>query len=147
MNKTVKLIFLGSMVLNVLFSGILLGQLPNRLGRDSFYQRRIDTAAMKLPEPSRAHFRQKMGQVRSEVQPLREQLQEARNEAIRAFTAEPFDEAAYDRQIGKISELRRQMSKRMAATMKEIAKELPLEERQALAEAFKRPPTHRGNPQ
>jgi uncharacterized membrane protein len=141
MNKKLKFVFLASILLNVLLGGVLLGELPRRLDRSLSRQEQMDKAIKELPEPMRSRFRDKMEQARKDVEPIRDQIQEARNETIRVFIAEPFDEAAYDRQVSKITDLRVQLAKRMAASMKEAAKELPPEQRQALAEAFKRPPT------
>jgi uncharacterized membrane protein len=143
MNKPLKATLLASIILNVLLVGVFLGQLPNRIATGSFFRQRMEGAINDLPEPARSRFRHKMEQARTEVQPIRDQIQEARNEAIRVFVAEPFDEAAYDRQVSRISELRRELAKRMAASVKEAAKELPSEQRQTLAEAFKRPATPR----
>lgn len=143
MNKVLKLAFLASLVFNVIFIGVLLGQLPNRFAGVSSPQGRIETAAQRLPEPARSRFRNEIEQLRAEVQPLREQIREARNSALRAFGAEPFDGVAFDRQVSQISELRVQLSKRMAERMKEVVKDLPADQRQALAEAFKRPSTSR----
>ena len=141
MNKKLKFVFLASILLNVLLGGVLLGELPRRLDRSLSRQEQMDKAIKELPEPMRSRFRNKMEQARKDVEPIRDQIQEARNETIHVFIAEPFDEAAYDRQVSKITDLRVQLAKRMAASMKEAAKELPPEQRQALAEAFKRPPT------
>jgi uncharacterized membrane protein len=141
MNKPLKATLLASIILNVLFVGVFLGQLPNRFATGSFFRQRMETAINDLPEPARSRFRQKMEQTRKEVEPIRDQIQEARNEAIRVFVAEPFDETAYDRQVSKISELRGELAKRMAASVKEASRELPSEQRQTLAEAFKRPAT------
>jgi uncharacterized membrane protein len=141
MNKTLKATLLASLILNVLFVGVLLGQLPNRLATGAVFRQRMEGAINELPEPARSRFRQQIEQTRQEVQPLRDQIQEARNEAVRVFVAEKFDEPAYDRQVSKISELRAELAKRMAASVKEAAKDLPSEQRQTLAEAFKRPAT------
>ncbi|HEV8342073.1 MAG TPA: periplasmic heavy metal sensor [Candidatus Binatia bacterium] len=141
MNKKLKFVFLASILLNVLLGGVLLGELPRRLDRSLSRQEQMDKAIKELSEPMRSRFRNKMEQARKDVEPIRDQIQEARNETIRVFIAEPFDEVAYDRQVSKITDLRVQLAKRMAASMKEAAKELPSEQRQALAEAFKRPPT------
>jgi uncharacterized membrane protein len=141
MNKALKATLLASFILNVLFVGVLLGQLPNRFATGSVVRQRMDDAINDLPEPQRSRFRQKMEQTRKEVQPIRDQIQEARGEAIRVFVAEAFDEAAYDRQVNKISELRAELTKRMAASVKEVAKDLPPEQRETLSEAFKRPAT------
>lgn len=141
MNKALKITLLASIILNVLFLGVLLGQLPNRFAMGSSFQQRMDAAINDLPEPARSRFRDKIEQTRKEVQPIRDQLQQARNETIRVFAAEPFDEAAYDRHVSDISELRVELGKRMAASMKQLATGLPAEQRQMLAEGLKRPAT------
>jgi uncharacterized membrane protein len=143
MNKTLRLAFLVSITLNVLLVGVLLGQLPRQLDRPLSARQRIEIATNELPETERSRVGAKLAQMRNETNPIREQIQRIRNETIAIFVAEPFDEAAYDRHVSKIDELRRQMSRRMAANMKEIAKELPAEQRKTLARAFERPPRPR----
>ena len=69
----------------------------------------------------------------------REQMRQARNEAIRLLVAEPFEEATYERQLIKVDELRRQRTKRMSDEMKELVKGLPPEQRSAVGEMLKRP--------
>ena len=56
------------------------------------------------------------------------------------LSVEPFDEAAYDRQVSKIHELQLQMFKKMGQVVKEIAKELSVEERRNFAQILRRPP-------
>jgi uncharacterized membrane protein len=143
MNKTLRLAFLASLTLNVLLVGVLLGQVPRQLDGAISARQRIEIATNELPEPERSRLRAKMAQMRNETNPIREQIQSIRDETIAIFVAEPFDEAAYDRHVSKIDELRRQMSRRMAANMKEIAKEFPAEQRKTLARAFERPPRPR----
>src|ERR671918_784069 len=131
MNKTLKLAFLASITLNVLLVGVLLGQVPRQFDRPFSPRQRIEIAIKELPEPARSRLGAKMAQMRNEMDPIRDQVQRARNETIGIFVAEPFDEAAYDRHVSKIDELRIQMGQRLAANMKEIAKELPAEQRKA----------------
>jgi uncharacterized membrane protein len=141
MNKALKVTLLASIILNVLLVGVLLGQLPTRFATRSSFQQRMDTAINDLPEPARSRFRDKMEQTRKEVQTIRDEIQKARNETIRVFVADPFDGAAYDRHVSHITELRVELGKRMAASMKEFATGLPSEQRQMLAEGLKRPAT------
>ena len=140
MSRALKLTFVVSIVLNVFFVGLLLGHLPARLDRASLAEQRMDAAASQLPEPIRSQFRKNMEQTRHELQPIRDQIQKARNEALRIFVTDPFDESAYDQQVSQITASRVQLAGRMAETMKQAAKELSLEQRQAVAEAFRRPP-------
>jgi uncharacterized membrane protein len=140
MNRSLKLVFLASIILNVLFVGVLAGLLPHGFDRSSSRQQRMENAIKTLPEPVQSRFRGEMEQTRKQVEPIRNQIEEARNETIRILTTEPFDEAAYERQVNKIQELRLQMGKQMSDNMKEVAKSLPPEQRKELAKILQRPP-------
>lgn len=140
MNTKLKSAFIVSIILNVLLIGIFFGTLSPGFVRESSRRERLTTEIEKLPEPARSRLRDKMAQLRSADNPLREQMRQARNEAIRLLVAEPFDEAAYDSQLVKVNELRGQMSKRMSDDMKELVKGLPPEQRTAVGEMLKRPP-------
>jgi uncharacterized membrane protein len=135
MSQKLKWIMLVSILLNVLLVGILFGQLPHRIDRDAYRKQITEQAVKKLPESERELFRQKLEHMRSAAEPIRNQIRDARDETIRIVVAERFDEAAFDRQVKKINDLRLQM----ADILKEAAKELPAEQRRALGEIMKRP--------
>lgn len=140
MNRTLKLLFLVSIILNVLLVGVLMGQLPSRLERGSFREQRMEQALKDLPQPTQTRLREKFKQMRAAGDPLREQLRAVREETLGILSAEPFDEAAYDRQVSKIDELQLQMFKKTGQVVKQIAKELPPEERRIFAQILRRPP-------
>lgn len=140
MNAKLKFAFLASLLVNVFLLGVLLGELPHRFDEGVSREERMGKAIEKLPEPLRARFRGKLERMREGSEQLRDQIQEAREEALRILIAEPFDGTAYDRQVSKIHELYGQRAKRMAELVKEVAKDLPPEQRQMLAEVLKRPP-------
>jgi len=140
MTKTVKLAFLGSLVLNVLLIGVLLGRMPRGLElTPPTRQQRMEESLKKLPEPAQSRFREKFSQIRAAGDPLRQQIDQARAETLRLLSVDPFDEAAYDREVNRIEELRREMFKRMAQNLKKTAKEFSPEERRMLAEVLRRP--------
>ncbi len=138
MNKKLRLAFLVSIILNVLLAGIILGALPQRFyggrSRETFVN-----AIDKLPEPARTRFRNNLEAFRKS--PLRQEMTSARNEAIRLLATDPFDEAAYDRAVNRVNELRLQMSKRASDDVKAIIKDLPADQRKAVADILKRPPS------
>ncbi len=141
MTKAVKLAFLASLVLNLLLLGIILGRVPHGLeATPPTRQVRMEEALKKLPEPTQSRFREKFAQIRASSDPLRQQIDEARAETLRLLSADPFDEAAYDRQVSRIEELRGEMFKRMGQNFKQTAKDLAPEERRILAELLRRPP-------
>jgi uncharacterized membrane protein len=143
MNKKLQCTCLASLIVNVLLLGVVLGQLPNRFDQGSSHQQSMEQTLQELPEPIQAQVRGKIEQMHEAVEPIREQIREARDEAVRTLITEPFDQAAYDRQVDTINDLRMQRSKRMAATFKELAKALPPEQRNVLAKILKRPPSSR----
>ena len=144
MTKAVKLAFLASLVLNLLLLGVILGQVPRGLEPPPpTRQQRLEEALKKVPEPTQSRFREKFSQIRASSDPLRQQIDEARAETLRLLSAEPFDDAAYDRQVSKIEELRGEMFKRMGQSMKQTAKALSPEERRMLADLLRRPPPPR----
>jgi uncharacterized membrane protein len=141
MTKTVKLAFLGSLVLNVLLLGVILGQVPRGLeSMPLTRQQRMEDSLKKLPEPTQARFREKFSQIRAAGDPLRHQIDQARAETLRLLSADPFDEAAYDREVNRIEALRAEVFKRMAQNFKQTAKEFSPEERRMLADVLRRPP-------
>ena len=139
MNTKLKSAFIASIVLNVLLLGIFFGTLSPGFGRESSRRERLTAEIEKLPEPARSRFRDKMSQIRSADDPLREQIRQARNQAIELLVAQRFDEAGYDKQLIQISQLRGQMSKRLADDLKDLVRGLPPEQRTAIGEMLKRP--------
>ncbi|HET7392973.1 MAG TPA: periplasmic heavy metal sensor [Candidatus Binatia bacterium] len=139
MNTKLKSAFIVSIILNVLLLGIFFGRLSPGFGRESSRRERLTAEIEKLPEPARSRFRDKMAQLRAADDPLREQMRQARNQAIDLLVAEPMDEAAYDKQLIQISQLRGQISKRVADDLKELVRGLPPEQRAAVGEVLKRP--------
>ena len=141
MTKTIKLAFLASFVLNLLLLGVILGQLPRGLeATPPTRQQRMEEGLKKLPEPTQSRFREKFAQIRATSDPLRQQIDDARAETLRLLSADTFDEAAYDREVSKIEELRGEMFKQMGRNFKQTAKELSPQERRMLADLLRRPP-------
>jgi uncharacterized membrane protein len=140
MTKAVKLAFLGSLVLNLLLLGVILGGVPRGMeATQSSRQQRMEESLKKVPEPAQSRFRESFAQIRASADPLRRQVDEARAETLRLLSTEPFDEAAYDRQVNRIQELRAEMFKQMGHEFKRTAKELSPEERRMLADLLRRP--------
>lgn len=139
MNTKLKSAFIVSIILNVLLLGIFFGTLSPGFGRESSRRERLTAEIEKLPEPARSRFRDKMAQIRAADDPLRDQMRQARNQAIDLLIAEPLDEAAYDKQLIEISQLRGQISKRVADDLKELVRGLPPEQRAAVGAVLKRP--------
>jgi uncharacterized membrane protein len=141
MNRTVKLAFLASIILNVLLIGVLLGQSPRRFDRGAIRQQRMEQAIKDLPQASQTRLRERFQQLRAAADPLFAQMRQAQDETASLLGAEPFDEAAFDRQEAKLNELRAEMTKKLSQVVKNAIKDLTPEERRRFAELLRRPPS------
>jgi uncharacterized membrane protein len=126
--------------LNVLLIGVLLGQSPRRFDRGAIRQQRMEQAIKDLPEASQTRLRERFQQLRGAADPLFAQMRQAQDETASLLGAEPFDEAAFDRQEAKINELRADMTKKLSQVVKSAIKDLTPEERRRFAELLRRPP-------
>ena len=140
MNRAAKMTFVGSIILNVLLLGFVVGQSPRRFDRNALRQQRMEQVIKDLPEASQQRLRERFQQLRGIADPLFEQMRKAQDDAIQLLGAESFDEAALDRQEAKINDLRAQMSKQLSQSVKSAIKDLSPEERRRFAQMLRRPP-------
>ena len=140
MNRAAKMTFVGSIILNVLLLGFVVGQSPRRFDRSAMRQQRMEQVIKDLPEASQQRLRERFQQLRGTAEPLFEQMRKAQDEAVQLLGAESFDEAALDRQEAKINELRAKMSKQLSQSVKLAIKDLGPEERRRFAQMLRRPP-------
>jgi uncharacterized membrane protein len=140
MNRAAKMTFVGSIILNVLLLGFVVGQSPRRFDRSAMRQQRMEQVIKDLPEASQQRLRERFQQLRGTAEPLFEQMRKAQDEAVQVLGAESFDEAALDRQEVKINELRAKMSKQLSQSVKLAIKDLSPEERRRFAQMLRRPP-------
>ena len=138
MNRTFKLLFFGSFILNVLLVGVLFGRVTHRLERAPSRQERLENSLKEFPEPVRSQFRDTLKRMDQEGQPLGSQIQHARDEILRIIVSEPFDEAAFDQQIKKINELRIQRAQIMTKIVKDVVKNSTPDQRKMLVEMLQR---------
>ena len=139
MNRTAKLAFVASLTLNVLLIGVLLGQSPRRFDRSAAREQRVEQALKDLPETSQSRLREKFQQLRSAAAPLFEQIRKSQDEAVQLLGADPFDEAAYDRQVTKIADMRLKMTKQLSQAVIVAISDLSPLERQRFAPLLRRP--------
>jgi uncharacterized membrane protein len=139
MSKAAKLVFLASLILNIMFLGVVLGHAPRGFSGTPSRQERMEEGLKKLPEPAQSHIRAAFARIRAAGDPVRDQMDASRAEALRVLGAERFDEAAYDREVAKFDQLREQMFKQIGQVVKEAAKELSPDERRMFADVLRRP--------
>jgi len=138
MNRTFKLLFFGSVVLNVILVGVFFGRVTHRFERAPSRQERLENSLKEFPEPVRSQFRDTLKRMDQEGEPLWSQIQQARDEILRIIVSDPFDEAAFDQQIKKINELRIQRAQIMTKIVKDVVKNSTPNQRKMLVEMLQR---------
>src|SRR5258706_1672278 len=140
MNRTARITFVASVILNVVLIGVLLGQTPRRFDRGALRQQRLDQALKDLPEADQNRLSERMQKLRAAADPLFGQIRLAEDEAVQLLGKENFDEAAYDNQVNKINALRQNMTRQLSQVVKDSNKDLSAAERRRFADLLRRPP-------
>lgn len=140
MSTKIKVLTIGSLLLNVLLIGVVIGDMSHRFRREPFWGRHAPKLASRLPENKAELFRETLESVHLANKDVHKQIREARSSAMEILTAPEFDEAAYRVKVDKIHELKGFMKRRLVDATIELAKQFDQEERRALAENLRRPP-------
>jgi uncharacterized membrane protein len=150
MSKTIRILIISSLILNVLLIGIIIGSMSDRLFRKDFPGRKPPELGLKLSPDKEKLFSDTMEKAFRENDHIRKQMDEARERVLLILSAPEFDEAAYQAETAKLEELRGVMMQRFADATKELAKQFNQGERKVLAEHLRQPPplppppSHRG---
>lgn len=145
MNRTARIAFVASIILNVLLIGVLLGQASRRFDRGAMRQQRLDQGLKGLPEAEQNRLRERFQKLRTAADPWFGQIRQAEDEAVQLLGKENFDEAAFDRQVSKINDLRQNMTRQLSQRVKELTKGLSASERRHFADLFRRPQAPRNS--
>ena len=138
MSKKIKVLTIGSLLLNMLLIGVIIGDMSHRLGREHFFGRHAPELVSKLPEDKAELFRETVERVHLDNKDVHKQIGEARERAMKILTAPEFDEAAYLVEVDKIHELKGFMKQRLADATIELARQFEQEERKVLAQHLRR---------
>ena len=85
MSKAAKLVFLASLILNIMFLGVVLGHAPRGFSGTPSRQERMEEGLKKLPEPAQSHIRAAFARIRAAGDPVRDQMDASRAEALRVL--------------------------------------------------------------
>jgi uncharacterized membrane protein len=140
MSKTIRILIISSLILNVLLIGIIIGSMSDRLFRKDFPMRRPPAFGLKLPPDKEKLFSDTMEKAFRENDHVRKEMDEAREKVLSILNASEFDEVAYQTETEKLEKLRGVMMQRFADVTKELAKQFNREERKVLAEHLRKPP-------
>lgn len=133
MSKKMKMMVIGSLLLNALLIGVIIGNWSHRFGREHFIGRHAELIS-KLPQEKAELFLKTVERVHLNNRNIYHRIREARKEAMRILAAPEFDEAAYRLELKKLHELGDLMMQGLANATIELAREFGQEERKILAQ-------------
>jgi uncharacterized membrane protein len=140
MSRKMKVLTIGSLFLNVLLIGVVIGDMSHRFRREDFFGRHARELSSKLPEDKAALFLETVEKVHLNNRDIHKQIREGRRRAMKILAAPKFDEAAYQIEVEKLRELRGLMMRRLADATIELARQFDQQERRALAQYLRCPP-------
>ncbi|MCK5384886.1 MAG: periplasmic heavy metal sensor [Alphaproteobacteria bacterium] len=129
MSKLAKIIFTLSLILNVLFLGLVAGRVYHEANRQRPWDKTKEALAPETREVLKTTFKEK----KKEIIPLFKDVHK-KKEAMKAIIIAPeFDGEAYDALVGEFKELNSKFMEHRSATIKSIFLQLPQEERAKMA--------------
>lgn len=138
MSKKKRIILTISLILNVLFMGIIGGHIIRWSSHHNQRHEILAGVVEKLPEDKRAMVKAELKQVHDADATRRAEIEKARDELMKSLTALEFDTQRYDAASAKLHRLHGEMGSDMAKAIKHIAVNLSQEERKILAESLQR---------
>ncbi|MEN8264808.1 MAG: periplasmic heavy metal sensor [Nitrospirota bacterium] len=140
MSKKIKILILGSVILNVLLIGVIIGHVSHRLGREDYIKKHTQDIELKLPADKEKLFFKTMEKVHLENLKIHDQIRENRESVLSILTSPDFDETSYQTEAQKLHRLRGLIMKQLADAVRELAEQFDQEERKALSEYLRLPP-------
>jgi uncharacterized membrane protein len=135
MTRCAKILFTGSVVINLLLGGIVGGAIVERARHAPWEEIKQD-----LKPETQNLLARTFQQTSRNMSATIGEMREARQEMKKAFSAKSFDEAAYDQAVEKLMAAQQKLMTERLRTSKEIAAQLPQEERVKIADKFSSKP-------
>lgn len=139
MSQKIKIIFTLSIILNVILFGVTTGGFIHKWQYSPWKHAREELA----PE-SRHLVARSFQQAHKDMKSTFDKSKKLRNDLRNILAAEDFDEEKFEKTMHDIHSIHEKMMERKIEMMKELAAELPPEERAKLAGKFMRPYGGRG---
>ena len=133
MKRYIKILLTGSVMLNIVFIGGIGGHAYKQWSQHPWHEVKQELS----PETRNVVGRTFQSTFR-EIRPLGQKARKTRAEILKIFTAEEFDEEAFDKAAIKMTDTRAKMSALKIQATKNVAMKLSYEERQKMADRMAR---------
>lgn len=134
MSKRAKIIFTVSFLLNILLAGAVSGMIIDQSRHEPWEEVKesLKPETQNLLARSFQQSSRNMSKTIGEMRQARQKMKEI-------FSANEFDETAYDKAVDQMVAAQQKLMAERLRVSKEVAKKLPQEEREKIAEKFSRP--------
>lgn len=136
MSKNFKVILLFSLIVNFLLLGIVVGEITHEKPHPPF----SGMDDKNLPPEIREKLRNEMSENFKKTKPLRDKIDQTRQEAINILQKDNFDESAFEQKLDELFTLMGQMGHTMTDSVKKIARDAPAKDRANIARMLMRRP-------
>ncbi len=136
MKKSIKAMLVVSILLNLLFAGLILGHMGKSFlrGGKTPYQEMV----AKLPADKQKIYKDAVAHAEQDNAELHEQFDDIRKKSAAILKAPDFDRESYIKQITKLHELRGKIMYNTANAVADIAGKFSPDERATLADIFRK---------
>jgi len=138
MSNRVKAFLTVSLVLNVLFIGILIGSLSGDFKEHRKMRADMHSSIDNLPEEKAKLVKKTMRNLHKETKKTRKQVRKTRKNINQIISAPEFDVSAYDAEIKKLQDLQAEIMDKFGKATKELALQMEQDEREVIAELLKK---------
>ncbi|MCB1531176.1 MAG: periplasmic heavy metal sensor [Rhodospirillales bacterium] len=129
MSRAFKIIFTGSLLLNLVLAGAGVGMAYKMKAHF------LPSSQAVSPE-IRQKLRQSMEENRAQMQPVFQEMRAGKQELKNIILAEDFDAAAYRKSAGHMLDLKDKIERRRALSMEKVLADLSQAEREKIARRF-----------
>ena len=129
MRKRFKILLGVSLLVNILFIGLVGGHIYHKTRSHPWHE-----AKKELSPEVRNIVGRNFQTAFRDIRPKVDQAKKARAALLDTLTAENFDEEKFDRDVERLMAIGEDIQLRKVEAIKEIAKQVPTEERQKMAE-------------
>ena len=138
MSKMLKIVFTISIILNVLFFGLLIGHFSHRISMHPLFKGNIIETIQNLPPNKRELVFKTIKDLKTETQSTKDEIEDNRNQILETLTAPEFDTERFEKQVKDLHLNFEELTTELSKAIIRLAQNLNQEERKALAEIIVR---------
>lgn len=138
MNKKTKIILSVSIILNILFIGLLVGHFSHRISMLYSMKSDMQETIKSLPQDKQDLVFSTIKELKSESGEAKDKIKIAQADILKTLTAPEFNPELFDKQVQELHMTFGELTADLAGAVKELALNLDQDERKKLAELIEK---------